>query len=308
MNNNFSNPLISIVIPTRNRWEDLQKALDSCLNQDYSPVEILVYDDASDENIAEKVKQKYPVAKVYRGKENVGQVCLRNKGFHDAQGEYIFSLDDDSYFADSHTITAVVKVLTKCPEIAAAALPYFEPKLNRSYFFNPQCPPDGNASEAIMSVANFTACAAALRKEAVTASGGYREGLFFGIEEGDLSIRLLEKGWTIVSIPVKPLIHLFSGIRDHQKFQYLTTRNSILITFLNVPSAYLLTSLIKTTVGLLWHGITVGKPILKLWAIINGYGLCMKFCKRRQPVSIKTWQKYQCLLKQAEPYVPGQAS
>jgi glycosyltransferase involved in cell wall biosynthesis len=306
MIDNVEKPLVSIVIPTRNRWDDLQKAIDSCLKQEYSPLEILVYDDASDQNSATMVREKYPSAKVYRSEENVGQIRLRNKGFQDAQGEYLFSLDDDSYFNDSLTITKVVDVLEKYPKVAAAALPYFEPKLNRRHFYNSQHP-DGNSSEPMRSVANFTACAASFRQEAVREVGGYCEDFFFAFEEDDLSIRLLDRGWDIISIPVTPLIHLFSGIRDREKLHILGPRNSILFIFLNVPLLYLFPKIIKTTVGTLWHGIKIGELRLKLKGVIQAYELCMKYWEKRNPVSVKTWRNFRRLLKQPEPYIPVQS-
>lgn len=297
-------PLVSVVMPTRNRWDDLQKAIDSCLKQDYSPLEILIYDDASEPNIAEMVRIKYPDVKVYRSEENVGQVYLRNKGFYDANGEYIFSLDDDSYFVDSQTITKAVEILNKYPKVAVAALPYVEPLLNRSHFAYENYP--GQELTLIYSMANFGAAAAAFRKKAIMESGGYCENFFFAVEEDDLSIRVMDRGWDIISIPLTPSIHLFSGIRDMKRLHILGPRNSILFTFLNVPMPYLVPQIFITTLGKLWHGIRIGEPILKLWGLIKGYGLCLRYWRKRNPVSAKTWKKFRRLLKQPEPYIPHQ--
>jgi glycosyltransferase involved in cell wall biosynthesis len=307
MHNKFKTPLVSIVIPTRNRWEDLHKAIDSCLNQQYGLMEILVYDDASDENIAELVRTNYPLAKVYRSEKNVGQIHLRNKGFQDAKGKYIFSLDDDSYFDDSQTVAQVVEVLEEYPQVAVAALPYFEPKLDQRHFFNERFS-DGSTSGPIHAVGNFTACAAAFRQSAVVEIGGYCEDFFFAVEEDDLAIRLLNKGWDIVSLPVTPLIHLFSGIRDLERLHILGPRNSILFIFLNAPVRYLIPKIIKTSLGTLWHGMKIGEPFLKLRGILAGYRSCLKLWRKRSPVSRKAWQKFRRLVKQPEPYVPDQST
>jgi GT2 family glycosyltransferase len=297
-------PLVTVVIPTRNRWEDLQKAIDSCLKQNYSPLEIRIYDDASEENIAEMVRKKYPAAKVYRSEQNVGQVHLRNKGFHDAKGKYIFSLDDDSYFDDRQTVAQVVEVLEKYPRVAVAALPFFEPKLNRRHFIYKQVL-EGDASGPLNSVGNFTGCAAAFRKDAVMKTGGYCEKFFFAVEEDDLAIRLLNAGWDIITIPVTPLIHLFSGIRDLERLHILGPRNSIFFVYLNAPLPHLLSKMVMTTVGSLWHGFTIREPRLKLFGIMQGFRVCLKYWKKRNPVSIKTWHKFRRLLKRPELYAPA---
>jgi cellulose synthase/poly-beta-1,6-N-acetylglucosamine synthase-like glycosyltransferase len=73
-------PPVSVVIATRNRWAEVQQAVDSCLAQDYPALEIAVYDDASEENIAQKLQDKYPTIKVSRSDAHMGQIVLRNRG------------------------------------------------------------------------------------------------------------------------------------------------------------------------------------------------------------------------------------
>ena len=109
----------------------MQQAIESCLSQDYKALEILVYDDASDINIAVKTKSNFPSVKVCRSELNVGQTVLRNKGFQEATGKYIFSLDDDAFFNDNQTISKMVEKLEKYPKVAIIAMPYSEPKLDR---------------------------------------------------------------------------------------------------------------------------------------------------------------------------------
>ncbi|MGE0375457.1 MAG: glycosyltransferase family 2 protein, partial [Planctomycetaceae bacterium] len=41
------NPAVSIVISTRNRRDDVVRAVASSLSQHYEPFEVLLYDDAS---------------------------------------------------------------------------------------------------------------------------------------------------------------------------------------------------------------------------------------------------------------------
>ena len=46
MRTNSSNPYFSIVIPAFNRETEIVRALDSCLNQSFQDIEVLVVDDA----------------------------------------------------------------------------------------------------------------------------------------------------------------------------------------------------------------------------------------------------------------------
>jgi hypothetical protein len=124
------------------------------------------------------------------------------------------------------------------------------------------------------------------------------------VEEDDLAIRLMDRGWDIISIPVTPLIHLFSGIRDINKLHYLGARNAILFIFLNTPMPYLLFRIIKSTLSSFWYGILIGETMLRFSGIIDAYRLFGKLWGTRKPVSIRTWKKFRRLLKQPEPYVP----
>lgn len=100
--------LISIVIPTYKRSLMLERAINSCLNQSYKNIEIIVVDD-NNPNTSERKNtslfmQKYKNNKKVRYikmKENKGGALARNEGIKACNGEYIAFLDDDDYFLDN---------------------------------------------------------------------------------------------------------------------------------------------------------------------------------------------------------------
>ena len=62
-----SSDLISIVIPTFNREKMITDALNTCINQTYRPIEIIVVDDGSTDKTSEKInswKEKPPETKL----------------------------------------------------------------------------------------------------------------------------------------------------------------------------------------------------------------------------------------------------
>lgn len=87
-------PLISIVIPTYNRPNHVNRAIKSVLDQTYTNCEILVIDDASDYDIESELVQDDRIH-LYRNKKNKGPCYSRNKGIRKARGEFINFLDDD---------------------------------------------------------------------------------------------------------------------------------------------------------------------------------------------------------------------
>ena len=89
---------ISVIIPTYNRKETLKRAIQSVLIQSYTPYEIIVIDDGSNDGTKEWLKDNYPNVK-YIYQMNSGVSSARNKGIKFARGDWIALLDsDDEWF------------------------------------------------------------------------------------------------------------------------------------------------------------------------------------------------------------------
>src|SRR3989344_5104546 len=114
-------PLISVVLPTRNRLKTLRDALDSVLSQSYSNLEVVLIDDCSDQENKvgiEEMARKDSRVRIIRNEENIGFVRSLNKGIREASGEYIARLDDDDSWYDSKKLEKQVAFLDKHPEYA----------------------------------------------------------------------------------------------------------------------------------------------------------------------------------------------
>ncbi|EUJ40094.1 glycosyltransferase [Listeria weihenstephanensis FSL R9-0317] len=93
-------PLVSVVIPTRNRVEMLERAIDSVLRQTYSNIEICVVIDGPD-TVSKQLTRKYsqndaPIRVLETA--GVGGSAARNMGVQVARGSWIAFLDDDDEF------------------------------------------------------------------------------------------------------------------------------------------------------------------------------------------------------------------
>jgi glycosyltransferase involved in cell wall biosynthesis len=92
-------PVVTVLIDAYNYGRFIEQAIDSVLWQDFpmEQVEILVVDDGSTDDTAERVKQ-YGSRVKYLYKSNGGQASAFNLGFQHAKGEIIALLDADDYF------------------------------------------------------------------------------------------------------------------------------------------------------------------------------------------------------------------
>jgi len=90
------NPLISVVIPTRNRPALVLRAIETALRQTYRPIQIVVVVDGPDEasvKALQNVQDEH--LKIVALLENVGGSEARNTGVRESSGEWIAFLDDD---------------------------------------------------------------------------------------------------------------------------------------------------------------------------------------------------------------------
>jgi glycosyltransferase involved in cell wall biosynthesis len=96
------NHLISVVIPTYNRAEDLKKAIESVLNQTYVHWELLIVDNYSTDHTREIINDINDKRIRFFELHNQGVISAsRNLGFKYARGEFIAFLDSDDIWEKS---------------------------------------------------------------------------------------------------------------------------------------------------------------------------------------------------------------
>jgi len=95
--------LVSILIPLYNSEKYIAHTLNSCINQTYSNIEIIVVDDGSTDRgmeIAKKYASQYNNIRVYT-QENSGAQRARNFAFEKSLGDYIQYLDADDILSNN---------------------------------------------------------------------------------------------------------------------------------------------------------------------------------------------------------------
>ena len=102
--------LISIIIPTYNRNENLIRLLQTLQKQIKNGVEVIVVDDKSDNPLKLEIPSWL---KFIRLKENSGGASVpRNVGLDNAKGKYIAFIDSDDLVSDNY----IEKILDKTKE------------------------------------------------------------------------------------------------------------------------------------------------------------------------------------------------
>lgn len=90
----MSSPTVSVIIPTFNRRELVQQAIDSVLAQTFRDFELIVVDDGSTDDTDQALK-KYGSQIRYAFQANAGESVARQHGVELSSGQYLAFLDSD---------------------------------------------------------------------------------------------------------------------------------------------------------------------------------------------------------------------
>lgn len=116
---------VSVIIPTRNRTDFLQRALKSVATQAIPSMEVCVVDNNKEQRLSDEVREvveefreAYPsIHWIYLFSEKAYASGARNDGMRKVSGRYICFLDDDDYLLPG-SIGARKAVMDADPEIA----------------------------------------------------------------------------------------------------------------------------------------------------------------------------------------------
>jgi glycosyltransferase involved in cell wall biosynthesis len=98
----FSEPKISVIVPTYNRADMIGGCIEAILSQTMSDFEIIVVSDGATDNTKEIVKKYHDPRILFFEKENGGQASARNLGLRKSRGKYISLCDDDDRLYPDH--------------------------------------------------------------------------------------------------------------------------------------------------------------------------------------------------------------
>jgi glycosyltransferase involved in cell wall biosynthesis len=293
----------SIVIATKNRKDDLRRAILSAARQSH-PAEILVLDDGSTDGTSDMVVSEFPQIRLERTSTSLGYVAQRNRGALLCSGEIIFSIDDDAEFSTPRVVGQTLEGFCH-PRIAAVAIPYMEPEKSRNTF---QHAPNG---DSIWIADTFRGTSYAVRREVFLGIGGYREHIAHQGEEMDFCIRLLNSGYVVRLGVGDMVLHHEAQRRDWRRMDFYGRRNDILFAWRNVPMPYLPAHLLATTFNGLAYALRTKRPSAMLAGILSGYSDMLSNWRWHQPVSQSSYRVHRLLkirgpskLDDIEPLLP----
>jgi|GEM_PF-1765280 len=220
-------PLVSIIIPTFNKWEYTSACLESlhlAAQTQQTSCEVIIVDNASTDLTSEALGSLPGCLqlsiRIHRNKTNLGFAKACNQGARLARGRYLLFLNNDTE-ARPGWLDAMVETIESDPSIAIVGSKLLYPdgtiqhggvivRRGRPYPIIPahlhRGRPAGESDQPLDLNAVTAACLL-IRREIFAAAGGFDEGYVNGYEDVDLCFKVKEQGWRIVYTPKSVLVH-----------------------------------------------------------------------------------------------------
>ena len=208
-------------------------------------LEVIVVDNASKEDEANIISERYPQAKVIRSDKNLGFAGGNNLGIKEAKGKYILLINNDTYFKN-YNIAPLINRLESSDKIGIVC-----PKLRFAWGSNPlqftgytplspitvrnQAIGFGEEDHGQYDKANLTpyahGAAMLIKREALEKVGLMPECYFLYYEELDWSMMFSRAGYEIWYDPACTVYHKESQSTGQNSplRTYYITRNRLLL-------------------------------------------------------------------------------
>lgn len=184
-------PLVTVIIPTRNRVGLLREAVESVIAQDWPSWELVVVDDASSDGTADWVESVDDSrVRGVRLDQQGERSAARNRGLAEARGSTVLFLDDDDRLRPS-ALRVLWRALEHAPEAVASigAKQVFDGTGQRKRIPHPRMRLVRSVWDDVMAGWMFVSGQVLLRTAALREADGWDERLVVS-EDQDLWLRV----------------------------------------------------------------------------------------------------------------------
>ena len=231
----MKNPLVSVVILTWNRKDDLIETITELRKSSYASIEVIVVDNGSEDGTPAVIKERFPDVVFVRLEKNTG-IAGYNIGMKKARGEYVVLLDSDS-FPDRSGIERMVKIFESDSKVGAVAFDVHNLIVESRE--------SGVGSQKSLDlfkckdVYGYNGAGVGIRKECLEKAGYLFEPYFLYFNEQDHAFRILQAGYKIKFHPEIIAYHKTSTTsRVSSSAPYFYTRNLLWMIWRFYPIRY----------------------------------------------------------------------
>lgn len=300
----MSLPLVTVLVVTWNRKDDVLETIRSVYGQTYRNLEIIVVDNGSTDGTVALLRETYPEVKVIALDRNVGVSAGRNAGIKASRGDIIFCLDSDASPA-SDALANLVHRFERDPQIGV---------INSKIVNTSTKELDGGPGwvysekqkarqDSEFLSWSFSEGGAAIRREVLDRVGLFWEPLFFGCEGQELSLRVWDAGYKVLYYPKAIVYHRASPHMriDARERDCLSLRNSLYIYIVRYPWWMLLWYAPLKTAAALVRSAKRGYSRQILTVLLEVARQLPCLWRQRRPISDRTARYYLRLQREQGP-------
>ena len=228
-------PLISIIIPIKDQAKVTRKCLESLYQKNtYSHFEIIIIDNGSQEKETKKLLEEYQKHKNFKVKRidrEFNYSYLNNEGVKIAKGKYLLFLNNDTEIIQEDTLEWMVGYAAQ-PHIGCVGVKLLYPdKLVQhagvvlgfggvaGHIYVANSYHDNGLFGRLVMPYNYTAVTAAclmIEKKKFQQVGGFDENLKVALNDVDLNLKVLSKGYYNVCLSNVEVLHAESKSRGYE--------------------------------------------------------------------------------------------
>lgn len=189
----MTRPKLTIITPSFNQAEFVEKTLRSVLDQGYEPLEYFVVDGGSTDGSVEIIERYADRLAWWVSESDAGQTDALNKGLRRATGDIVAYINSDDFYLPG-AFDAAVAVLESSPEAlwAAGAASFVDAVGTVTNVWTPELPRARRAAW-ILAPWGVPQAATFWRREAFTRYGPFREDMHY-VFDTEFGLRLALAG------------------------------------------------------------------------------------------------------------------
>lgn len=188
----------------------LAKCLASVASQSDIDSDVIVVDNASEDNSLDVVRDRFPWAKLIAFDCNLGFARANNQALKICEGRYVYFLNPDTEVRQG-AFSATLEFMESRPDVGLAGTRIINPDGSSQPSLEMRYPGEKYAKRELKGlkgdIAWVLGASMIARREIVDGLGGFDESFFLYGEDQDLCLRARKKGWTIGYIPEAVVVH-----------------------------------------------------------------------------------------------------
>lgn len=258
--------------------------------QSYSPLEIILIDNASSDGASSFLRQQFPSVRLLSMPDNQGMVAY-NAGLQAARGEYILVMDDDGLPVGNDWVEKVVSCFQANPRLGVVCCQIRMLDTGKSAPDSPLFLPIGDPETGYPAAA-YNGTGAGIKAAALHKAGYYPTYFFRSWLELHLCTRILEAGWEVRYFPHISVWHDRPSGSINRLMTYHGIRNYYWYLWSLCPGPGQVALDTLHYAGILGKRTLTGEAAasLALQATRDAFSGAKQARRARQPVSAKVWR------------------